>query len=252
MSKDDHLKAAFVGPPQTAISCWSRWVLVGSSPVMRQPVALGSPRSDSDSDEEAPPPRRPPRRRRRRGPGPLILGRQVPALPEPLAILPATRGQQWSDAEDQHLRRLMADNLAPGGMWRSSWQACRWSRVDQGRSRTAGACCSRKSERSPCPIGRGAGRRSVRPWPSAPRADVDWCFEWLRVGLARVWFLEEFRHCQGMPKRRGCHFLRASYQILRRKLANRVSPPLARARRFRKMIDIAFGPSPAGIPRCSR
>jgi hypothetical protein len=30
-----------------------------------------------------------------------------------LAIRPATRGQQWSDAEDHHLRRIMEGNLAP-------------------------------------------------------------------------------------------------------------------------------------------
>jgi hypothetical protein len=30
-----------------------------------------------------------------------------------LAIRPATRGQQWSDAEDQYLRRIVEGNLVP-------------------------------------------------------------------------------------------------------------------------------------------
>jgi hypothetical protein len=28
-----------------------------------------------------------------------------------------------------------------------------------------------------------------------------------------VWVLEEFWNCHGMPKRRGCHFLRARLEI---------------------------------------
>jgi hypothetical protein len=42
--------AGAIGPPQTAVSCWSRWVLVGSSPVMPQPVVLGSFVTDAAQD----------------------------------------------------------------------------------------------------------------------------------------------------------------------------------------------------------
>jgi hypothetical protein len=70
---------------------------------------------------------------RLRGQRPLILGRPVPALPDPLLMPPATRGQWWSKAEDQ---QLMEGTLAP-------------SRVERKRSRSAGAGCGRRSRSSP-------------------------------------------------------------------------------------------------------
>jgi hypothetical protein len=58
--------AGAVGPHQTAVSCWSRWVIVGeladrgSSLVVPRPVTVASPASQTDSGDESPPP--PPRR----------------------------------------------------------------------------------------------------------------------------------------------------------------------------------------------
>jgi hypothetical protein len=103
--------AVAIGPPQTAISCSWRWVLVGSSWVVPRPVVLGSARSESDSGDESPPPRRP--RPCRRGSRPLILGRQVPALPVPPVTRLATRAQQWSEYRSSISARIMAGNVAP-------------------------------------------------------------------------------------------------------------------------------------------
>jgi hypothetical protein len=63
-----------------------------------------------------------------------------------------------------------------------------------------------------------------------------------------VWVLDEFWNCQGLSKRRGCHFLRASYQILRRKLANRVSPPLLSRLKSASLQEKPTLPRPNSAP----
>jgi hypothetical protein len=58
--------ATAVGPPQTAISCWSRWVLVGSSRVVPGPSFWGRPDPTRTRTTKSHPPRRPRPRRRDR------------------------------------------------------------------------------------------------------------------------------------------------------------------------------------------
>jgi hypothetical protein len=85
--------AAAIGPHETAVSCWWRWVLVGEL-AGHAPAHHFAARQRPHRTRTTNP--RPGRRRRVLLGRRVLVGRRVPALPVPLVTRPATRCQEWS------------------------------------------------------------------------------------------------------------------------------------------------------------